>query len=236
MASEGMAQKRKGSKMYRREDPRLAPAYSFAEAAHYLRMPVDTLRYWSLGRAGVPAIFELDSADREHMSFWNLVEAHVLSGIRRTHGVKLPAVRSALRYVRQDLGVERPLIHQSFKTDGRSLFVDKYSRLIDASRQGQIVMGDLLLARLARIDWDKLGLPVRLYPFTRSAEGGLSDAEQPRLVVVNPRVSFGRPSVAGVPTSVIWSRYRAGDSTAHLADDYGLSAEEIEEAIRCEAA
>lgn len=170
------------------------------------------------------------------MSFWNLVEAHVLSGICRRHGVKLAEVRRALLYVQEHLGVNRPLIHQKFKTDGRSLFVEKYSQLIDASRQGQIVMRDLLLVRLTRIDWDTRGLPIRLYPFTRSIEGQPSDIEQPKLVVMNPRVSFGRPNVAGVPTSVIWSRYRAGDSITHLAEDYGLTAEQIEEAIRCEAA
>ena len=145
-------------------------------------------------------------------------------------------MRRALGYVRQHLDVERPLIHQTFQTDGHSLFIEKYSQLIDASRQGQIVMDGLLLMRLTRIEWDELGLPIRLYPFTRSTEGPPSDTDQPKLVVMNPRLSFGRPNVSGVPTSVIWSRYRAGDSTAHLAQDYGLTAEQIEEAIRCEAA
>ena len=230
-----MAQKQQPSKLYGGADPRLVPAYSFTEAAHYLRLPVDTLRYWSLGRADAAPVFKIDSSDREHLSFWNVIEAHVLSGICRHHGVKLPAVRRALHYVQQHLGVDRPLIQQAFKTDGRSLFVEEYRKLINASRQGQIVMDDMLLVQLTRIEWDKIGLPIRLYPFTRPAECKRSE-DQPKLVVMNPRVSFGRPNVAGVPTSVIWSRYRAGDSTAHLAEDYGLTAEQVEEAIRCEAA
>ena len=32
------------------EDPRLVPAYSVAEAAHYLCMPDETLRSWVVGR------------------------------------------------------------------------------------------------------------------------------------------------------------------------------------------
>jgi len=32
------------------DDPRLVPAYSVAEAAHYLRMPEETLRSWLVGR------------------------------------------------------------------------------------------------------------------------------------------------------------------------------------------
>jgi hypothetical protein len=32
------------------DDPRLVPAYSVTEAAHYLRMPDETLRSWVAGR------------------------------------------------------------------------------------------------------------------------------------------------------------------------------------------
>ena len=32
------------------DDPRLVPAYSAAEAAHYLHMPEETLRSWVVGR------------------------------------------------------------------------------------------------------------------------------------------------------------------------------------------
>jgi uncharacterized protein (DUF433 family) len=231
-----MGSRRGRRAVYAAGDPRLAPAYTFAEAAHYLRLPVETLRYWALGYASYQPVFELDDPDRQHLSFWNLVEAHILSGIRRHHGVRLPMVRSALEYVQDRLQVSRPLILQRFQTDGRSLFVDKYDQLINASKGGQVVMGELLSARLRRVDFDELGFAVRLYPFTRPDEAQAPGAEQPRLVVVNPRVSFGRPTVRGVPTSAIWSRYRAGDSTAHLSEDYGLATEEVEEAVRCEAA
>jgi len=35
---------------YETGDPRLMPAYSLGEAAHYLRMPEGTLRSWVVGR------------------------------------------------------------------------------------------------------------------------------------------------------------------------------------------
>jgi uncharacterized protein (DUF433 family) len=57
-----------------------------------------------------------------------------------------------------------------------------------------------------------------------------------KVVVVDPRVSFGCPVLAGtgIATDVIAKRYKAGDSIAELADDYDRSQSEIEEAIRCE--
>jgi len=213
------------------KDLRTAPAYTFAEAARYLRLPVPTLRNWALGVEKVPPVFRLDDPQRQYLSFMNIVEAHVLAGIRRKHGVGLQQVRRALDYVQRKCAVERPLIDQSFQTDGRFLFIQRLEELVNASKGGQIAIPDLL-PQLDRIDRDLVtGLPVKLYPFTRSP-----DAADPKLVVINPLVSFGRPSVGAVSTYTIWSRFRAGDSQAHLAADYGLSPEAIEEAIRCEAA
>jgi uncharacterized protein (DUF433 family) len=216
-------------------DPRVAPAYTFAEAARYLRVPLKTLRDWSLGTGKAGPVFRLDDPKRSHLSFMNLVEAHVVAGIRRKHGVGLPQVRRALEYVRQRCNVSRPLIDQSFQTDGRFLFIERLEQLINASKDGQLAMPDLL-PQLDRIERDlATGLPVKLYPLTRSRDASRA-ATDPKLVVMNPLVSFGRPSVGGVATDTIWSRFRAGDAPSHLAEDYGLTVEEIEEAIRCEAA
>jgi uncharacterized protein (DUF433 family) len=57
------------------------------------------------------------------------------------------------------------------------------------------------------------------------------------MIVIDPRVSFGRPVIAGsgVPTSAILERYLAGEGFEHLALDYNRSTLEIEEAIRCES-
>jgi uncharacterized protein (DUF433 family) len=216
------------------EDTRLLPAYSFSEAARYLRLPVPTLRSWSVGLGNTKPVFILDDPDRQFLSFMNLVEAHILAGIRRKHGVRLPQVRRALHYVQRKCGVSRPLIDQSFQTDGRFLFIEKLQRLINASKAGQLAMPDLL-PQLDRIERDPQGLPLKLFPFTRASDSRVWAAD-PKIVVMNPRISFGRPSVGGVATSTIWDRFRAGDSPSGLARDYGLAPEAIEEAIRCEAA
>jgi uncharacterized protein (DUF433 family) len=215
-------------------DARIAPAYTVAEASRYLRLPVPTLRHWSFGLGKVAPVFRLDDPNRQYLSFMNLVEAHVLAGIRRKHGVGLQQIRRALDYVQKRCGVERPLIDQSFQTDGHSLFIERLEQLINASKDGQLAMPDFW-PELDRIDRDVAGLPVKLYPFTRPMDPSRPGTD-PKIVVVNPLLSFGRPSVGGVPTSAIWSRFRAGDSPADLANDYGLALEAIEEAIRCEAA
>jgi uncharacterized protein (DUF433 family) len=227
-------------------DLRLSPAYSVVEAAHYLRMPEETLRSWVVGRLYPVAgrttrskpLIRLDDPKGQYLSFINLVEAHVLAAIRRRHGVKLPKVRSALDYLRRQFQIERPLVDQSFQTDGLDLFVERYGELINASREGQRAMKEIIGVYLKRIERDAKGLPMKLYPFTRDTQAEAAPASDPRVVVMNPAVSFGRPVIAGtgIPVSSVYERYKAGDAVADLARDYCVEISAIEEAIRCEAA
>lgn len=228
------------------DDPRLAPAYPVAEAAGYLRIPEETLRSWVAGRlypvAGQSkrsqALIHLDDPKHQYLSFINLVEAHVLAAIRRRHGVKLPKVRKALDYVLRQFRVERPLIDQAFQTDGLDLFVERYGELINASREGQRAMKEIIGVYLKRIERDAKGIPIKLYPFTRDTQAEAAPASDPRVVVMNPKVSYGRPVIdgTGIPVSSIYERYKAGDSVVDLAQDFRLEIGAIEEAIRCEAA
>jgi uncharacterized protein (DUF433 family) len=227
-------------------DLRLLPAYSVTEAAHYLRMPEETLRSWVAGRlypVGGKSkrsrpVIHLDDPKGRYLSFTNLVEAHVLAAIRRRHGVMLPKVRIALDYLKRQFRIERPLIDQTFQTDGLDLFVERYGELIYASREGQLAMKEIVGVYLKRIDRDAKGLPMKLYPFTRDTEAKAAPASDPRAVVMSPAVSFGRPVIAGtgIPVSSVYERYKAGDSIADLARDFRLEISAIEEAIRCEAA
>lgn len=161
----------------------------------------------------------------------NLVEAHVLDAIRRVHEISLQKVRRTLEYLVKHFPSRHPLAEQKFETDGLDLFIQEYGRLINLSQAGQLAIRDLVQAHLRRIERDPAGLAVRLYLFTRKRQ-----AEEPKVVVIDPFVSFGRPVLAGtgIPTAVIAERYKAGEPMDELAQDYGRGRLEIEEAIRCE--
>jgi uncharacterized protein (DUF433 family) len=237
---------RRGIESCGSEDPRFSPAYSTADAARYLRLPEETLRSWIFGRMYLVSgrqkrsrpLIHLDDRSRRYLSFINLVEGHVLAAIRRNHGVRLPKVRAALDYVRRQFHIERPLMDEAFQTDGLDLFVERYGEVINASREGQRALKDIISAYLQRIERDTRGLPIKLYPFTRESDVTRSPIQDPRLVVMIPTVSFGRPVVAGtgIPVAAIYERYKAGDSVADLVNDFRLETSAVEEAIRCEAA
>jgi uncharacterized protein (DUF433 family) len=227
------------------QDPRERPAYTLREAAGYARVPLATATGWVRGRrerstirrkATRPVIIPA-SKDPCLLSFINLVELFVLADLRKTHGVPLQRVRAALGYVERTLGIGKPLAHMRFKTDGLDLFVEhlvlepSVAALVNASAGGQVTVREALEARLARVEWDRRGLAVRLFPLVRS-----DAAIQPRSIVLDPLRGFGRPVIAktGIRASIVAERYRAGESARDLATDYGVEVEQIEDAVRCE--
>jgi uncharacterized protein (DUF433 family) len=215
------------------------PVYSIAEASRYLSIPPATLRSWVAGRkyptGSGPKFFrpiiQLPDDTRAGLSFINLLEAHVLDAIRRHHQVPLSKIRDAIHYLRKHFSSSHPLAEQRFQTDGIDLFIERFDRLINVTQSGQIALRELLKAHLHRVERDSTGNVVRLYPFTRKR-----DLHEPKVVVIDPYISYGRPVLVGtgIPTAVVAERYKAGESIDELAEDYGRSRKEIEEAIRCE--
>jgi uncharacterized protein (DUF433 family) len=107
--------------------------------------------------------------------------------------------------------------------------VEPYTRRLD---DGQLaLLRKWFIRRLERVHAED-GAPVRIYPFSRDPA-----EKSPRIIVLDPRTRFGRPTIAerGVPTDSLFERYQAGDSVAELAEDYGLTPAEVEEAVRYEA-
>lgn len=218
------------------------PAYHVNEAAKILGLPTATVNSWCFGQtyhatSGEKKLFKavIQPADsrRKLLSFTNLCELHVLSVIRRHHKISLPKVRSSVEYLKKRLSANRPLIDRQFHTNGIDLFVEHASQLLNVSREGQEALRGEFADALARIERDSHGAPIRLFPFSRTTSSGSS---QPKLVVIDPQLSFGRPVLAkvSIPTEIIVDRFRAGDSLMEMAKDYRVDENEIEEALRFE--
>jgi uncharacterized protein (DUF433 family) len=213
----------------RGESPEELAAYTVVRAAQIVRLSPSTLRLWARGDGERGALFAPAQASPLTLSFSNLVESFVLASMRRVHGVSMQRVRKALRFVGKELGVQRPLIHARFRTDGVRLFVDHADRLLDVSSPQQEHLREVLDASLERVDWGH-DIAERFYPWVRGELDG------PKSIVIDPRRGFGQPIIAGtgIEARIVTERYRAGESVAELADDYRLEPAQIEDAIRCE--
>ena len=217
------------------KDPRSLPSYTIKEVAHYLTVPAATIRYWSVGRDGNEPLIEVPGRAPTLLSFLNLTELHVLAAIRRKHNVKMPSIRRTIDYLagnaNTDVDKRHPLISQTLETDGLDLFIREFGQIVNISQKGQIALREIISGALHRIDRDPAGIPIRLFPYTRSAH-----EEAPTRITIDPTISAGRPVIAGtgLATEIIAERYKAGESTLDLAQDYERTEEDIEEAIRCE--
>ena len=223
----------------KKPDLRDQPAYTVAEAARYLRVAPATLRSWVADRAypkaaGTARFRPLIRPARGKpptLSFWNLIEAHVLRSLRIDHGVSMDALRTAIQYAQKSQNIDRLLLSNELRTDAGRLLLERYGELIDLSASGQMAMRRMFNEHLARVEWDEWQFPVRLYPFVSEGSGS-------RPVAITANVAFGRPVVAraGVTTSAIAERLDVGESVAEIAEDYDLSPEEIEDAVLYERA
>jgi uncharacterized protein (DUF433 family) len=206
------------------------PIYGLSEAAQYLRVPLNTLRYWVQGGGSVPPLLKLAKSDPSRLSFMNLLECHTLSAMRGIYDVKIPKVRKALISLAKYVQHEHPLVEQAFQTDRRDLFIQHLGRVMNLSKDQQILIPGVMESYLERIERDPKGL-FKFYPFVMERT-----QNEPKLILINPAVGFGKPVIAGtgVSTAVVASRFNARESIDDLASEYGVKPREIEEAIRWE--
>lgn len=224
----------------RKDDIRDQPAYTLAEAARYLKVAPATLRSWVIGRpyqtgkgpAHFKPLIRPASNPPPMLSFWNLIEAHVLRALRTDHGVKMDALRTAIQYAQRSLDVDRLLLSPELRTDAGKLLLARYGELIELSASGQVAMRRMFNEHLARVEWDNWQFPVKLYPATAETLSGA------RPIAIDAQVAFGRPVIAkrGITTSAIADRIDSGETVDDLAADYDLSVDEIEEAVLYERA
>jgi uncharacterized protein (DUF433 family) len=212
-------------------DVREHPRYSIEEAASYLHIPPSTMKAWTRGqhyrtRMGAIRIFRavIEPADSKNklLSFYNLAEAHILRATRERN-VPLRNVRSAIHYIRNSYPHDpHPILSYDFSTFGKQVFIDHLGQLVNATRQGQLGMREILDKYLERIERDDVGKPRQVFPIYSNR------------IAINPLLSSGRPIVkgTGIMVSVLIDRAKAGESIPELAKDYGLQPLEVEEAIQ----
>ncbi len=195
------------------------PIYGLTEAAQYLRVPLATLRYWVQGGGPVPPLIRLAGSEPSRLSFMNLLECYMLSSMPAIYDVRIPKVRKSLANLATSS-------LEGLFDKGMAVFIEHVGRVVNLSKGEQILV-ELYLERIER---GPKGV-FKLYPFVMERT-----ANEPRLILINPAVGFGKPVIAGtgISTAVVSSRFNARESVPDLASEYGVTPKQIEEAIRWE--
>lgn len=203
------------------------PTYGVPEAARYLRTPYQTLRYWLTGFGYMPPIVHMAAPNR--LSYLNLLECHMVMAMREVHHLRLPKVRSALASLNKLFPSKHPFLDRVLQTNGVDVLTEDLGKMVNLTQNGQLEMTNLLTLHLQRIEIKPSGF--RFFPFVMTR----SSAE-PKYIVIEPTVGFGKPVIAGtgISTATIAARFNARESVDELAEEYGRTKREIEEAIRWE--
>lgn len=224
--------------IYGGRDPRNIPNYTAAEVGRYLGVSGRTVSAWvngttynrKVGKGSFEPVIRLEDSAGRLLSFTNMVELYVVAALRQRYNVALRNIRTAVAYVEEHLGVEHPLAHKTFETDGVDLFVKAWDELINASRGGQVEMKEIVREYLQRVEWDENAMASKLYPLMRK------DADPslvPKVICIDPRIAFGAPIIAGTGISfgVLRSRAAAGDTIEDLSCDYGIDQQTLKTAF-----
>ncbi|MDQ3244281.1 MAG: DUF433 domain-containing protein [Gemmatimonadota bacterium] len=233
--------KRKGFNLYGGLDPANVPRYTRKDAERATGVPASTVGVWVHGmpytntkgdRDRYEPVIDLPNQKDPRLSFNNLLEVNVLRALREVHEVRLRVVRQAMENARQEWDIDRLLIHPNLRATNGKLFLDYYFQLTDLSNTKQLVMRSLLADSLKRVEVDEELLARAFFPEPRF----MPKDSQP--ILVSPFISFGNAILErrGISTYAIRSRVDSGESPESIKEDYEVTEEEFQEAIRYEAA
>lgn len=212
--------------------------YPAAEVARLVQLTPSRVRRWLRGydytyaatvRHQAPVIRRKGTEGTSYASFLDLVD---LLFVKRflDHKVSLQKVRRALDEAAEILGTTH-FARQSFFTDGRNIFLEVKDRGGEAILQllsgGQWVIAPIIQELATQIDFEgPSGLARRWYP--PGFDG---------LVVLDPLVSFGRPTIVGrgIATANVFDFYMAEKQRVPVVRDWlAISDEDVEAAVEFE--
>lgn len=205
--------------------------YTLADVDRLAQVTPGTAKRWLLGytyvrqgqRVTVPPVTPRESSVTA-ATFFDLIEV-VAIGKFKEKGFSLATVRRLVDVCQTVLGVARPLTSVVFKTEGYRIFVEHAGELIEVLRTaGQAAWQEILESFLETLDY-RADRAATWWPLGRSAG-----------VRVDPAWGLGRPVIAsrGIRTDILLEHWGAGESIADVANDYELTPQEVESALRFE--
>lgn len=213
--------------------------YSLSEAARLVKKPSAWVRravqgYEFSGRKGQrgssPPLFRGQYAPVGgiiNLSFLDLIELVFVRDFLE-HGVSWPVIRRAAEVAAEWFReTEHPFCVKRFATDGSSIFAiaerqeGKGEQMLDVP-QRQHVFAEITTPFIKQLEYSAAGDLLRWFPM------GMD-----RPVVLDPRLSFGAPIVAGygVPTATLYAALQAGESEDSIAEWYELPQDVVHAAL-----
>jgi uncharacterized protein (DUF433 family) len=144
------------------------------------------------------------------------------------HGVKWKALRKAAEIAAEIIRSSHPFSTKRFKTDGQTIFLEIAEESHEPSLldlvQRQYTIHDIVEPFLFEsLEFGSAGGAERWHPLWPN-----------RRVVVDPHISFGQPTVEGIPTYIVAGAAKVEDSTRRTAAIYDIEPASVEAAVELE--
>ncbi len=191
------------------------PNYEVREAARYAHIHTTTVSRWHKNTT----LGEREA--RSKLSYLQLIELAVVAACK-TAGMKLTDIRAARAYFAGAFKTDHPFATLQLTTDGVDLAVKAGAELLIGNKSGQLAWNKIIGARFKEFDYEA-GLATRWH---------VAGKQSP--IVIDPRVRFGAPHVAGIPTWLLKDRWLAGEPLGEMTDDLNLKSSDIRAALRFE--
>ena len=220
--------------------------YGIGEAAGNLAIPPSTLTTWAYGyerrRSGArnasaePIVTAVrpERAGDPAMPFIGLAEAYALAAFRHA-GVPMQRIRPAIDALARELGLEYALASRRLYTDGAEVLYD-YARHAGDTPEGESARELVVVRNNQRVFTEVVDLYLQRIEFAADGYAQLIRLPQYRVseVTVDPDHEFGRPRFAhgGSAVDNVIDLFRAGEPVDAVAEEFGLSRDEVEDAIR----
>ncbi|GAB4254391.1 MAG: hypothetical protein Kow00129_15440 [Thermoleophilia bacterium] len=212
--------------------PSAKPLYVVSDLARLSQAAPGKVKRWLCGYSAAGREYdaflrapELDSRGKRVFTFENLIEVSLVSALRRNTNLSLDRIKGAYRNAEAEFG-PYPFARRRVFVSGSDIFMHaseyvegEVEHLTALTRGSQRASERVLEQYLTHIDWvDEW--PAEWHPVPR--------------VRLNPEIAFGQPNVSGIRTETLGSRFLAGEPMEFIAEDFALSLDEVEAAVRYE--
>ncbi len=181
------------------------------------------LRYWI--RTSVPYIAPSNFPTRQRLiTFLDLISMRMIA-VMRSRGLKLRHIRDHEKWIKRTFGIKYPFVSRELWTCDSHVYMKFQDRLWASSKFGQQAM-EFIKEWLNKVELDM-----------EFNEYDVASAWHPfKDIRFDPKIQVGESCLDGtrIPTSAIWSNYKAGDSTETIARSHNINVPQVEHAIEWE--
>ncbi len=192
-----------------------------AESARYAGTSSRIVSHWHYyhGEVG-PAIKGKEKG--KPLSYFQLIEVAFVATMRRAN-ISLQKIRKAREFASQTFEVEYPFAELRWQTEGKHLLLElgdilgekEFGKLIVADKSGQEAWKPIMAERFEQFEYEE-SIALKWHVC------GLNNP-----ILIDPRVSFGAPTIHGLPTWTLKGRREAGETVDEISEDFNLDVRDI---------